>query len=499
MKKLFVLGISILALLIVSVGCANPLVGSDGGAVVVSDLVAAAGVAKVDLTWTDPEVSFSGLKVEYSAEGVETVTVDVAKGDGALSVTDLTAGTEYTFVVKTVAENGVVAAEGASITATPKGSFTAPFTPEVIGVGTPGGWDGNGAMTKVSEYEWTYTFLTDGTDLEFKIRELGSWDNAYTNLEDAEIAVGTAFELRTGDELPNMSLAVEGEGRITMTFKFENDEGVPELLVEYEESLVAPFSPKLSFVGGTNDGESYYMGMVTQNEWEITMDVTAGDTLEFVIGNNDDSTQYGDAASHTLVNNTAFDGVAYGDGESGTTITYTVPASNGKVTISYFFAGQEGDSATPEILLSYVSPANITFQFRNFTGLANGTADLVGDFTVNGWTHGAYTLNFDASGNADVTVSDQEGLNKILFRLVVGGGDWGAPAGVDYSVLEPNAWDNLDDDHSYESGDSNWGIGNEGEAKPDGGFAFGSDYTVTIDAAGGGRASMAIDGTTVWE
>jgi hypothetical protein len=499
MKRLFVLGMSILAALFLVAGCANPLVGSDGEVSLVSDLTGNAGVSKVNLTWTDPEVNFSGLRVQYSAEGIDVTTVEVGKGEEELEVASLTAGKEYSFTVLIVADNGVVAEDGATVKATPKDTFKAPYIPEVIGAGTPSGWDGNGAMTKVSEYEWTYEFLSDGSDLDFKVRELGTWDNAFTNLEDDEISTGTTFHLRTGDNLPNIVMPIEGEGNVKITFSFENEDGVPEMLVEFTAAPLAPFSPRITFTGGSYDGDEHFMGLISQNEWSFTMDVTAGENLQFIIGNSDESTQYGDAADNTVESGTSFDASDYGDAAAGTSIDFTIPAVDGKVTIKFYFAGPAGNKAAPVIQLAYVAPSKITFQFRNFIGAANTSPSLVGDFTEDGWTHDVYVLNFDGDGNADVEVANQENLAKILFRVVVGGGDWSAPSGVDYVVLEPNAWNNLEDDHSYDSGDTNWGIGNDGEAKPAGGFVFGTNYTVTIDAAGNSRASLSIDGTTVWE
>lgn len=150
----------------------------------------------------------------------------------------------------------------------------------------------------------------------------------------------------------------------------------------------------------------------------------------------------------------------------------------------------------------------LTFEFKNFGADADASAGscyLAGGFTKNGWGDmKAYPVTF-AGGNSNVvTVPDQGTIDKILFRLSTTG--WSNPDGIDMSVLEPNAWNNLADDHSYDSGDPNWGIGpgngetaGAGVASPSGGFAFGNTYAVVINGNGGtGRASLAIDGVTYW-
>lgn len=65
----------------------------------VTGLSAAAGDGCVTLSWTPPaEADFAGVSIEYSGDGSGTVTV--AKGSSRRTVSGLTDGVEYTFVVK---------------------------------------------------------------------------------------------------------------------------------------------------------------------------------------------------------------------------------------------------------------------------------------------------------------------------------------------------------------------------------------------------------------
>ncbi|AFG38391.1 hypothetical protein [Spirochaeta africana] len=140
--------------------------------------------------------------------------------------------------------------------------------------------------------------------------------------------------------------------------------------------------------------------------------------------------------------------------------------------------------------------AQLTFKFVNFDAAEGVDANLAGGFDAGEWGNWAHTFTF-TDGGTEVTLA-QRNLESVLFRFATDG--WADPDGIDYDVLEPNAWNSVDDGHSYDSGDPNWGIGNAGEAKPEGGFMPGGQYEIVIDALDGdSRAKMTIDGEVVWE
>jgi hypothetical protein len=161
-------------------------------------------------------------------------------------------------------------------------------------------------------------------------------------------------------------------------------------------------------------------------------------------------------------------------------------------------------SCSDDLFKANAAPMTLTFQFENFAG-SPADCILAGGFDSHGWdvTPAGYQVTWTGGNSNTVTVPNQISTDKILFRLV--DSSWGTPTGIDYSVLEPNAWGSLSDHQSYASTDPNWGVGNgagdagSGIAGPGTWVPDGSTHAIVIDAKNGaGRASLSVDGTVYW-
>lgn len=120
----------------------------------------------------------------------------------------------------------------------------APFTPQIVGKGTPGGWpqdirDNFGFagdpqyLVGENENEWSYSWHTDGEDLELKIRRPGDWEFAYTNDED-QLVLNQVFPAYVGQTRDNAEVSIPGTVTVTLWFIGRNEGGMPEMLVEFE-------------------------------------------------------------------------------------------------------------------------------------------------------------------------------------------------------------------------------------------------------------------------
>lgn len=427
MKKLFSWGLIGFALLVFTIACTNPLVGSDGEDVVVSDFSAATTETVDDVTsdiydalvlsWTEPDSDFATVKITYSATNVDEVEVSVDQGTETLKVEDLTAGTEYTFNITIVTKTGIESGETVTITATPISIPPATLTSIVV-VGDD---------------------IVDGTDYAIPGSDnflSSAWSNTHL-------------------------AATAADGMVTFTINGELDTAI---LDEYQFKIVT--SGTWTTVGSLGDDNLTFADLTITSGESYTIYVDTSKTGNEALGFNNPSVPY------EAENNTVLD---------------------------LLFSSM--DTATG-------ADISLGFYFKNFSGAADVTADIVGAFTNSGWTPGAYAVNFDQSGNAFVKVPGQTSIDSILFRL--SNGSWGSPTGIDYTLIEPNAWNDLDDDHAYDSGDSNWAIGNSAEAKPASNFVLGNKYIIIIDQqtdsegnATRAKMSIATDGSdtveTVWQ
>lgn len=238
MKKLLTMGITVLVTALLIASCANPFVDQDGEAVTVTDLTATPNEQSAEISWTEPEgVEFASVRIVYSMDGEDSEFVDVDKAEDGTSnsvfIQDLVGEAEYSFQAFLVSTNGTVATEGPSTKATTLGAYVAPWTPEIAGLGTPGGWGGNGAMTKVSENEWTYNFTSD-SDLEILVKDLTTWDNkigAGTITDENGAVDDVAF----GGGNMIFTTGVGADVTITLWFRGQNNEigGTPQIRVSW--------------------------------------------------------------------------------------------------------------------------------------------------------------------------------------------------------------------------------------------------------------------------
>ncbi|GAB6091475.1 fibronectin type III domain-containing protein [Spirochaeta dissipatitropha] len=128
MKKMLIAGIVILGALALIAGCANPLADSDGGTAAgrsVSGLELEAGLGQIDVSWLELSGNFREYQLRITPEGGDTELHMLGrKDDGekiSFTASDLVSGTEYSFEVRIIANNGRVAEAGTSDVATPLG------------------------------------------------------------------------------------------------------------------------------------------------------------------------------------------------------------------------------------------------------------------------------------------------------------------------------------------------------------------------------------------
>ena len=226
MKRLFSWGLVTIAALLFVVSCSNPLLGSDGKAITVTNLVAAAGVGEATLKWEEPDAEFAKVEITYSASGVNAVKKIIKEDVKEATFENLTIGKEYTFTVSLVTITGVVAETGSTVTVTPVNPpavFVAPHDIEVIGAGTPGGWDGNIAMTEIGTTgnEYKYVFIATEA-LSIKIRKLGDWGTDW-GINSVDITDGKPFDLLGGN---NIGFEAKKGDLVAVTFWWKGKSGV---------------------------------------------------------------------------------------------------------------------------------------------------------------------------------------------------------------------------------------------------------------------------------
>ena len=152
-----------------------------------ANFAATAGVESATLTWD----TVSGAMYEYSTDG--TTWADVASADaGNLTVSGLTAGTEYTFSLRVKATGSVSAGNIATAKATPTAKPTVPAAP--AGLTAVHGdasvilsWTAS-TDTSITEYEYS----TDGGTAWADIAGSGSTTDSYTV---TGLTNGTAYNL----------------------------------------------------------------------------------------------------------------------------------------------------------------------------------------------------------------------------------------------------------------------------------------------------------------
>ena len=300
----------------------------------------------------------------------------------------------------------------------------------------------------------TVTDLTDDAEYDFVLTVIAS-----NGVRSSETATATATE--GAPVVQSTSVSVTGGGQVTITWEAPAIGDYDRVTIDYENQA------------DSNDNGS--------TDWDRIVTADVGNKTDVEV--EQDATV--DVTGLTV-------GAAYD-------FTFTA--------IELDDDGNVADTSTATATANGIDiiSSTLTINFSNFIDSAGVTTSLPGGWSVDDWGNGfsTYEFTFDGSGNGTVTISDQTSFGTILFRLA--NSDWSTPTGVDYSVLEPNAWNDVTDGHSYDSGDSNWAIGNDGEAKPSGDFQLGTDYTITIDAdpddnsAVDSRATLAIDGTVVWQ
>ncbi|MFW6364076.1 MAG: fibronectin type III domain-containing protein, partial [Spirochaeta sp.] len=126
MKKMLIAGFTVLAVIALIAGCANPLTDADGGVLAVTDLTASAAHDSADISWVEPNGDFASAEVTVSAEGQDDITRTVDKGEAQVSLDSLVPETTYTVSVALVAANGTVSEKAVSK------EFTTPAVPAPV-------------------------------------------------------------------------------------------------------------------------------------------------------------------------------------------------------------------------------------------------------------------------------------------------------------------------------------------------------------------------------
>lgn len=128
MKKMLIVGMVIIGSLALIAGCANPLADDEGGTAAarsVSGLELETGLGQIDVSWLELSGNFREYQLRITPEGGDTELHILGRKDEgeriSFTASDLSPGTEYSFEVRIVANNGRVAEAGPSDTATALG------------------------------------------------------------------------------------------------------------------------------------------------------------------------------------------------------------------------------------------------------------------------------------------------------------------------------------------------------------------------------------------
>ena len=381
----------------------------------VSCVNGADGKVNAVLTWTDPTDSdLFGMEVTYAEDSNSRAAIApmaegsifVAPGKGGTVINDLTAGTTYTFTVKSMDTNGnksdgVPTTETMSLTQLSELKITlTPSTKEItnqdvtvsVNVETPG------TVSKIcyaNAYEMPfYNVLTNGIDItseaSFTVEENGEYFVAAVDY-DGRSNNFSYIEInnidKTAPEAPINLATTYNYSKKTITLVWEasyDDDDVDHYLVSYSK-----------------DGTPVKTDEVVAEETYTVSDVDVGDTAEeyeFTVKAVDEAGNIGSEATTSVTPNvndiptfTSFNIPNAGTSKSGNTITATVIGKKFKGATSEDFtvtcAAADDIVKNAEVTIVSDSKLTVTLTIPENAGsydvtIANGSNSLTGTFTV---------------------------------------------------------------------------------------------------------------------